>query len=49
MLATRKEGSTTAVEIFPRLFAEQTLAIVTIAKRQSLMEAKIELEVDSGK
>lgn len=49
MLVTRKEGITAAVEISLRLFAEQTLAIVTIAKRQSLMEAEIELEVDSGK
>ena len=48
MLVTRKEGITAAVDICPRLFAEQTLSIVTIAKRQSLMEAEIELEVDGG-
>ena len=48
MLVTRKEGSTTDEDIFPRLFAEHTLSVVTIAKRQSLMEAEIELEVDGG-
>ena len=49
MLVTRKEEITAAVEISLRLFAEHTLSMVIIAKRQSLMEAEIELEVDSGK
>jgi hypothetical protein len=37
----------TAIDVLPRPFAEDTLALAITAERQSLMEAEIEFEVDS--